>query len=181
MLKNALTFNAVQKVSEASLFPNPLLTYQWIFSSSFGDDESPPSLRTNQPKQGDGRKTLCVLIVEDNPDTATTLQDLLLFIGYEVRVARNGLEGLEIARNFLPHVILCDIGLPELNGYKVAQSIRAEPRTAAATLIAITGYGSERDRSQAKAAGFDHHLVKPVDLNLLEELLAFEQTRRAGD
>ena len=112
-----------------------------------------------------------VLIVEDKRDTAESLQRFLELVGYDVRIAYSGLDGLHAAREWLPDCVLCDIGLPGLNGWEVAQALRQEPATAAIRLIAITGYGSEADKQRSHQAGFERHLVKPVDPADLLELL----------
>lgn len=112
-----------------------------------------------------------VLIVEDNPDTAETLRVLLQLSGYHVAVAYNGSAGVEVARQFRPHIVLSDLGLPGIDGFEVARQLRRSPETATATLIAVTGYGQEEDRRKSRQAGFDYHLVKPVDPNELERLL----------
>ena len=112
---------------------------------------------------------LKVLLVDDNTDATESLALLLKMAGHEVRTAASGSAALKIAQSFLPNAIVLDIGLPRMNGYKVAQRLRAAPATAHALLIALTGYGQAKDRRLAEASGFDHHLVKPVNLN---ELLA---------
>jgi len=110
---------------------------------------------------------LRVLVVEDNRDAAESLRRLLYHCGYEVAVAFTGQEGLRTARLIRPHVVLCDIGLPDSNGFVVAAALRKEPETARARLIAVTAYGQEEDRRRALEAGFDVHLVKPVDPDVL--------------
>jgi PAS domain S-box-containing protein len=106
---------------------------------------------------------LRILIVEDNPDAAETLRTLLGAYGYRVRVADTGPAGLAAAEAEPPDIILCDIGLPGMDGCAVAQAIRQQPRFATTRLVALTGYGQEGDRERAQAAGFDDYLVKPVD------------------
>lgn len=114
---------------------------------------------------------LRILIVEDNHDAARTLQELLQFEGHEVEVAHNGLEGVVAARSFLPQVVLCDIGLPGLDGWQVASTLRAEPATAHSRFIAVSGYGSQEDRRRSEQAGFEAHITKPLDLDHLMRLL----------
>jgi CheY-like chemotaxis protein len=104
-----------------------------------------------------------VLVVEDNRDAADSLRLLLEVSGYEVTVAYSGPTGLEAATRELPDVVICDIGLPGLDGFGVARALRQNPGTRAARLIAVTGYGQPADRERALEAGFDEHLVKPVD------------------
>jgi PAS domain S-box-containing protein len=123
----------------------------------------PPALAEGAPSSRPTVVSRRILLVEDNKDAADSLADLLRIFGYEVRVAYTGLEGLEAAHLFRPEVVLCDIGLPGLDGYEVARRLRSEATTAEARLIAITGYGSESDSQKAHDAGFDQHLVKPVD------------------
>jgi CheY-like chemotaxis protein len=113
-----------------------------------------------------------VLVVEDNEDAAETFRDLLELFGCEVEVAYSGPAGLEAARRFLPGAVLCDIGLPGLNGYEVAKALRQIPELARALLVAVTGYGQEEDRQRAREAGFDLHLTKPVQPAELEKLFA---------
>ncbi|WP_312510751.1 ATP-binding protein [Massilia sp.] len=121
---------------------------------------------------------LRVLVVDDNVDAAETLGLLLASEGHEVVVEHDSLRALERARSIRPDVCLLDIGLPEIDGRELARRLRAEPLTAHATLIAITGYGQQQDREAALAAGFAHHLVKPVDFERLLELL--DDVRRAA-
>jgi signal transduction histidine kinase/CheY-like chemotaxis protein len=113
-----------------------------------------------------------VLVVEDHLDTSETLRDLLELSGFEVEIAGSGAEGVAAARQFHPDVVLCDLGLPGMNGYEVASTLRRDPATAAARLIALTGYGGEEDRRRSHEAGFDVHLTKPVDPGLLRRLLS---------
>ncbi len=114
---------------------------------------------------------LRILIVEDSRDAADSLRMLLELSGYEVNVAYTGPEGVEKARAWRPDIVLCDIGLPGLDGYGVATELRRDPSTAKVNLIALTGYGREEDRQRARQAGFNHHLTKPVDPNDLQSLL----------
>jgi len=113
-----------------------------------------------------------VLIVEDNPDSADSLRLLLQFFGHEVWVARTGPDGVRLARACRPDVVLCDIGLPGLDGFGVAAALRRDPATAAAQLVAITGYGSDQVRCRCREVGFDRYFTKPVDPDVLIKLLA---------
>jgi len=115
---------------------------------------------------------LRILIVEDNQDGADSLRALLELLGHEVAVAYSGPEGVEAARTYLPEIVLCDIGLPGLDGFGVAKELRRNSATARARLIAISGYGQEDDLRRSREAGFDHHLVKPADPDELAKLLA---------
>jgi signal transduction histidine kinase/ActR/RegA family two-component response regulator len=112
-----------------------------------------------------------ILVVEDNPDAAATLRDFLELSGHEVALASSGLDGVAAAREFHPEVVLCDLGLPGMDGYQVATELRRDPATASARLIAITGYGGEEDRRRSREAGFDLHLTKPVDPAQLKRVL----------
>ena len=120
----------------------------------------------------DREPALRILVIEDNQDAAETLCDLLELFGYQAEIASSGAAGVEAARRSRPDVVLCDIGLPVMDGYAVARELRADPRTEKIPLIALTGYGREADRRQAVEAGFDLHLVKPVGPEVLKRLLA---------
>ncbi len=117
-------------------------------------------------------KRLRVLVVEDNRDAADSLKMLLILFGYDVSVAYTGPSGVEAAKEWVPDVVLCDIGLPGLDGYGVARELRQNPATATTRMIAVTGYGGEEDRRRSQEAGFDAHLTKPADPTALQELLA---------
>jgi len=121
----------------------------------------PPAL-TGQTDYAHAGQRLRVLVVEDNRDSAETLRQLLYHSGYEVAVAFTGQDGLRAAKRMNPHVVLCDIGLPDTNGFVVASTLRQEAGPGL-RLIAVTAYGQEEDRRRALEAGFDLHLVKPVD------------------
>jgi signal transduction histidine kinase len=112
-----------------------------------------------------------VLVVDDNTDFADTLGRMLEQMGHDVRVAHDGLAGLEAARAFRPHIAFLDIGMPQLNGYELARRLRALPATAASVLIAVTGWGQYSDRQAARDAGFDEHVVKPLEIERLQTLL----------
>lgn len=113
-----------------------------------------------------------VLIVDDNVDAATSLAMLLNFQGHEAEAVYNGKDALERLGTFTPEVALLDIGLPEMDGYELARRLRAMPQLKGVRLVALTGYGQADDRGRAIAAGFDDHLVKPVDIPALERTLA---------
>ena len=116
--------------------------------------------------------SLRVLVVDDNVDAAQILSMYVGAQGHEVRVEHDSLEALAQAAGFAPELCLLDIGLPEMDGYELARRLRRHPATAGATLVAVTGYGQDQDRRNSAAAGFDHHLVKPVDMAALEKILA---------
>jgi len=113
------------------------------------------------------------LIIEDNRDAAESMAALLELSGHEVTVAHDGTEGVARARLIQPEVVVCDIGLPGgLDGYAVARALRADPELAGCRLIALTGYGQEEDQRRAREAGFDVHLTKPADPEVLRRLIA---------
>jgi len=112
-----------------------------------------------------------VLVVDDNRDFASSLAMLLSELGNEVRVANDGAQGLEAAKAFVPQVAFLDIGMPKLNGYRLAEMMRAESALAHTHLVALTGWGQEKDRRAAQDAGFDRHLVKPVKLEQILDIL----------
>jgi CheY-like chemotaxis protein len=112
-----------------------------------------------------------VLIVEDNRDLADSLGLLLKFKGYNARVTYDGLNGVKVAKEWNPDIVLCDLGLPGLDGFGVAAEVRRNPATANARLVAVTGYGTDRDRERTRQAGFDYHLTKPADPAVLLQLL----------
>jgi PAS domain S-box-containing protein len=111
-----------------------------------------------------------VLVVDDNRDAANTLKLLLESDGHDVRIATDGVSGLEAARQYQPDCVLLDIGLPRLNGYELAATLRADPQLQHVVIVAITGYGQAHDRARTAAVGFDHHLVKPVQFSALQEI-----------
>jgi CheY-like chemotaxis protein len=112
-----------------------------------------------------------ILVADDNPDALASLAEVLKLQGHEVFSAANGTLALECAERYRPDVALLDIGMPLLDGYEVARRIRAQPWGAQVTLLALTGWGQEPDRRRSQSAGFDQHLVKPLDLARLNELL----------
>ncbi|HYD74515.1 ATP-binding protein [Ramlibacter sp.] len=120
---------------------------------------------------------LKVLLVDDNVDAAETLSLVLQMAGCETRVLHEGEGVLAAACEFEPDAVLLDIGLPGMNGYEVAAQLRSDRRFVRTLLVAITGWGTEQDRRRSQAAGFDHHLTKPVDLADLEPLLHAAATR----
>jgi CheY-like chemotaxis protein len=115
---------------------------------------------------------LRVLVVDDNRDSADSLALWLELAGHDMRTAYSGQEALDVAEAFQPAVILLDIGMPGMNGYDVARRLREQPATLTAVLVAMTGWGQDEDRRRSQEAGFDQHLVKPVDPQSLKALLA---------
>jgi CheY-like chemotaxis protein len=130
------------------------------------------STQTRMPATELPRRRTRVVIIEDNRAAADILQLLLELHGYEVRVAYTGPEGVYLAEKWLPEAVLCDIGLPGLDGYGVATALRQHPATAQARLIAVTAYDSDAARQRSQEVGFERHLVKPVDPDVLLALLA---------
>ena len=120
-----------------------------------------------------------ILLVDDNVDFVASLALILQASGHEVRVTHDGLEALEVATTFQPDFIFLDIGLPGLNGYDVARNLRQLPSTQRSILVAITGWGQAGDKRRAREAGFDHHVVKPVEPTEIHAILTrFHVARR---
>ncbi|MDB5312042.1 MAG: luxQ 2 [Gemmataceae bacterium] len=133
--------------------------------------------RGSQPGDGGGDaarpgSVQRILVVDDNQDAAVSLALMLKILGHDSRTAYDGLEAVEAAGAFRPDVVLLDIGLPKLNGYEACRQIRAQPWGERMVLIALTGWGQDEDRSRSKEAGFNFHMVKPVDPATLQKLLA---------
>jgi CheY-like chemotaxis protein/anti-sigma regulatory factor (Ser/Thr protein kinase) len=123
---------------------------------------------------------LDVLVIEDGEDAAATLADLLELAGHRVRVARDGRSGVDLARAAPPDLVLCDIGLPDLDGFGVARALRADPALVRTRLVALSGYALPEDRAHAAEAGFDAHLAKPAQIAELELILADVVRARAA-
>jgi CheY-like chemotaxis protein len=119
-----------------------------------------------------GDRARRVLVVDDNEDACKSLARLLRLNGHEVRIAHDGPTTLALLPSFPAEAVLLDIGLPGMDGYQVARAIRGQPLGETMTLVALTGYGQDEDRRRSRDAGFDHHLVKPVDLDALSKLFA---------
>jgi CheY-like chemotaxis protein len=117
-----------------------------------------------------------VLIVDDNVDIAKVLGALVEHCGHIPRIVHDAKSSLEASREFQPHVALLDIGLPDMNGYELAGLLRAQRGLENMLIVALTGYAQEEDRQRAKEAGFDIHLVKPVTIDALQQVL--DQARR---
>jgi CheY-like chemotaxis protein len=136
-------------------------------------DHAPPRAGSEAEPDAVGRHAGArVLIVDDNTDAARGMARLLTLLGHDVMTAADGPSGIEAARDFRPDIVLLDIGLPGMSGYEVATRLRQEEHGKAARIIAVSGYGQEEDRRRSREAGFDHHLVKPVDHDALVTLLA---------
>lgn len=134
-------------------------------------DTSATNPRDAEPARNRSRRSRRVLVVDDNRDSADTMASLLGMAGLLTRCAYDGPSALKLAPEFAPDLVLLDIGLPGLNGYEVAERLRAQPLGQTLKLIAMTGFGQEEDVQRAHAVGFDHHLVKPIELPTLIHLL----------
>lgn len=117
-----------------------------------------------------------ILVIEDNPTVAETLRLVLADEGHDVHVAHDGRVGVERARKLVPDVVICDLGLPEMDGFEVAETLRGEPEFEETTLVALSGYAAGRDIEKSREAGFDYHMAKPPDFDELVEILS-----RVGD
>jgi PAS domain S-box-containing protein len=144
-----------------------------VFTVRLPIDEGPAG--ETEKTEGEGltpTPPLRILVVDDNRDSAESLGMLFRLAGHEVRVAHDGLEAVAAAAELRPDAVVLDIGLPKLDGYAVAARIRGEEWGRKTTLIAVTGWGQEEDKERSRVAGFDHHLVKPVDPTALIKLLS---------
>jgi CheY-like chemotaxis protein len=119
---------------------------------------------------GNGNGKLAIVVIEDNDDAADTLAEWLENLGHSVKVARTGPEGLDLVRQSQPQLVLCDVGLPGMDGVEVCRRVRSMPLPPP-VMVALTGWGMEADRARTREAGFDHHLVKPVAPDKLREIL----------
>ena len=124
------------------------------------------------PPPATARAARRILVADDNADALESLATLLSLNGHEVYRALDGSVALEAAERYQPDVVLLDIGMPRLSGYEVARQIRARPWGQRLVLVALTGWGQESDRRRSQEAGFNSHLVKPVDPGELDRLLA---------
>jgi signal transduction histidine kinase len=134
---------------------------------------------TRMPAPASVLTTRRIVLVEDNSDALEALRQLLEFDGHDVRTAKDGVSGRELIASALPDIAFVDVGLPQMDGYAVARGIRDDPRCDRVSLVAVTGYGQDTDRKRALAAGFDAHVVKPVDATVLARMLA--DPPRRGD
>ena len=149
----------------------PCLERESLEASLIAESNESTSIIGNEGKTSNsgGR----VLIIEDEADSALLIQTFLESLGYQTEIAFNGIEGIALARQFSPDVILSDISLTQaMDGYTVARTIRSDSELNSIALIAISGYGQPEDKEKAKAAGFDAHLTKPLNLNRLESSIA---------
>jgi CheY-like chemotaxis protein len=138
-----------------------------MLAHNMSDVKSSTSPALKPVKQG-----FRILVVDDNHDSALSLAMLLSIMGHDTRTAHDGESAVATAESFLPDVVLLDIGLPKLNGYEVAQRIREQAWGKSMFLIAVTGWGQEEDRQRSEEVGLNVHMVKPVEADALEKLLA---------
>ena len=135
-------------------------------------EQTYPRQASDDGDQAQPTSDLRILVVDDNRDAAESLAMLLKMMGNNVHTAHDGEEAVTAAREFQPQLVLCDIGLPKLNGYEACRQMKAQAWDKNMILIAVTGWGQDDDRRKSAAAGFDHHLIKPVDPQTLMKLLA---------
>jgi CheY-like chemotaxis protein len=137
--------------------------------------QEPMSVVDSAPQQrldaASAPKRRRVLVVDDNDDVLESLSRLVARLGNDVCRARDGLEAVDLAKSFRPEIVLMDLGMPNLNGYEAASRMRQEPWGQAITLVATSGWGQDGDRLRTAEAGFDWHLVKPIDTAALREVL----------
>jgi len=121
-----------------------------------------------------------ILVVDDNKDCAKVLMWTLELLGHTAQVAYNGQSAIALAKSFHPDVVFLDIGLPGMNGYEVCKAMRNEPILQNTFFVAQTGWGQNEHRERSKEAGFDHHLVKPIDIEVLKNILLVLDKKEAG-
>jgi CheY-like chemotaxis protein len=117
-----------------------------------------------------------ILVADDNEDSALSMAMMLKIMGNDVRMARDGVEAVEAAKEFRPEMILLDIGMPRMNGYDACRRIREMDFGRDVIIVALTGWGQDEDKRRSKEAGFDRHLIKPIDPEAIEKLLAVLQS-----
>jgi CheY-like chemotaxis protein len=132
-------------------------------NSDVPQDDTPPGVASVQRR---------ILVVDDNVDVTETMTMLLEVVGHHTAFAHNGAEAIARAADYLPDVVILDIGLPDQNGYEVARQLRLTPAGHHMFLIAATGWGQDADRERARLAGFDLHMTKPIDFTRLQEVIA---------
>ncbi len=148
--------------------------------SALGEPLGPEPALCRRAPRGRGENPRRVLVIEDDAGLAEILGEVLKLEGYSVRVAGSGPEGLAEARALAPDVVLCDIGLPGLDGYEVARALRADATLRPASLVALSGFDAPDDVRRSREAGFDHHLTKPPDLDRLRTIIEGAAGREAG-
>ena len=158
---------------------------EFVVSLPLAGVETPAAVAGSEPVRQPAAVARTVLLVDDNEDATRALALLLEHGGFSVVTAHDGAEALARAAEVDPDIVLLDLGLPIIDGYRVAESLRARSDCDRVLLIAISGYGQPNDRARSQEAGFDHHLVKPIDCAALLDLLRKHApvgrvTRRAG-
>jgi PAS domain S-box-containing protein len=148
----------------------PALTDAQLRTVDVGGEPASSNLELREPAPS--ASALRILIVDDSRDGANSMSEMLEIMGHDTRTAYDGQQGVDIAAQYRPDVILLDIGMPKLNGHEACRHIREQPWGKGIVLIALTGWGQDKDRERTREAGFDHHLVKPVKPQALLELLA---------
>jgi CheY-like chemotaxis protein len=132
-----------------------------------------PCIRDDKHRDPNGNTHHCrILVIDDVPDAADSMRMLLEMFGHDVRAAYTGTGAIELARQFRPEIVLCDISMPIVCGYDVARALREDPATTGAWLIATSGSISDALEQKCRAAGFDRHMAKPIDVEELRDLLA---------
>jgi signal transduction histidine kinase len=144
---------------------------EFIVRLPLGNARVAPRVAPNESEPAAVLAARRILVVDDNRDAAESLSTLLTLLGAHVRVAFSGPEALDAFATYQPGVVLLDIGMPGMDGHEVARRIRLLPDSEDVTLIALTGWGQAEDRNRSRSAGFDHHIVKPADINALQSLL----------
>jgi CheY-like chemotaxis protein/anti-sigma regulatory factor (Ser/Thr protein kinase) len=136
-----------------------------------GTERAVAPVPADEPEPASALAAKRILVVDDNRDAAESLATLLKLLGADAHVAFSGPEALEAFESCRPHVVLLDIGMPGMDGHEVARRIRMLPGSDDVTLVALTGWGQADDRHRSRSAGFDHHIVKPADIQALQSLL----------
>jgi CheY-like chemotaxis protein len=145
-----------------------------VFTVRLPKVSMPMSIQQSSTPDPPGVFARRVLIIEDNHDAREMFRMMLELAGHEVLEAGDGLAGLELLKAERPDVAVIDVGLPGLNGYEIARRFRAEPNSDEVMLVALTGYGTPDAQERSRLAGFDHHLIKPVNAEALQEILRAE-------
>jgi CheY-like chemotaxis protein/two-component sensor histidine kinase len=156
--------------------PGPGQGSEFVLRLPLAFEVARPQAPKPAPESAAAPVTCRILVVDDNQDSADSLAILLRSMGNEVRTAYDGFDGVCLAAEFQPDIVLLDIGLPTMNGYQAARQIREQPSGQDRTLIALTGWGQNEDRRRSNEAGFDHHLTKPIDFGVLRQLISTIKT-----
>jgi CheY-like chemotaxis protein len=158
-------------ISAASGGPNQGSTFTVRLPYANEDDSPRPHRVLGQSAAELAGGSLRIVVIDDNQDSADSLAMLLQMKGHDVRIAYHGKEGLDVVRHFPPELILLDLALPDMDGYSVLRTLRSQRLIGRAMVAAMTGFGQESDKERSAQAGFDAHLVKPVDFQALDRLL----------